>query len=466
MSSVAQQQELEPSGEVNLEATGTDGAPSALRQAATERLAEHRRRRAAARTHEQAAEAEAARRRSEPRAGARRVREAVAARYQNSVSYREFLAVEAERALAQAQAEVEVATRNARAVAEAQLQLLEEIQQSSMPQTPGPRDAALAEYTAGLRDDLAHAMADIAVAATQAMHLQPRIEFASDAAAAEPKYTVRLYEELNAGRRESTSTQAPRAQHDEHEATALDEEIAFRMAPEFDQRMPEPVGISGNVIEFPRQLVAAKKVRPRLAEGPLREDAPREPQLRIFEVEAEQMSQTPAEPASAPEWQGILLESAMAQDAAAPVEVQAPFTMQPQVAALELRLMAALVDGCCVAAGVVLFAALAAQLAGPHLRMLPLPMLGAALAMTLGVLYLLYQALFFTLSEATPGMRYARIGLCTFGDRNPTRKAMRGRMLATILAAAPLGLGLLWAWMDEDRLGWHDRISRMYQRGY
>jgi len=63
-------------------------------------------------------------------------------------------------------------------------------------------------------------------------------------------------------------------------------------------------------------------------------------------------------------------------------------------------------------------------------------------------------------------MRYARIGLCTFGDDNPTRKAMRLRTFAILLAACPLGLGFLWACLDEDKLGWHDRISRMYSRSY
>ena len=54
------------------------------------------------------------------------MREAVAARYESSVSYHEFLAQEAERALLQAQAEAEVAARSAQAVAAAQMKLLEE----------------------------------------------------------------------------------------------------------------------------------------------------------------------------------------------------------------------------------------------------------------------------------------------------------------------------------------------------
>jgi len=82
------------------------------------------------------------------------------------------------------------------------------------------------------------------------------------------------------------------------------------------------------------------------------------------------------------------------------------------------------------------------------------------------VLTLLYQGLFFTLSDATPGMRYARIALCTFSDENPSRSAMRRRILAMLLAAIPMGIGFLWACLDDDGLGWHDRMSRMYPRGY
>ena len=82
------------------------------------------------------------------------------------------------------------------------------------------------------------------------------------------------------------------------------------------------------------------------------------------------------------------------------------------------------------------------------------------------LLFALYQWMFFTYAESTPGMRAARIALCTFDDTNPTRRAMRLRLGAVVLAACPLGLGFLWAIVDEDSLGWHDRIARMYQRSY
>jgi hypothetical protein len=43
---------------------------------------------------------------------------------------------------------------------------------------------------------------------------------------------------------------------------------------------------------------------------------------------------------------------------------------------------------------------------------------------------------------------------------------MRRRLATTLLAAAPLGLGILWLAIDGERLGWHDRMSRMYPREY
>jgi uncharacterized RDD family membrane protein YckC len=130
--------------------------------------------------------------------------------------------------------------------------------------------------------------------------------------------------------------------------------------------------------------------------------------------------------------------------------------------------MAAAVDGCIITAALLAFIAAFALTVGkpPAGSHLTFQIAAIGILGTLAVLTLLYQLLFFTLSEATPGMRYARIALCTFNDDNPTRAQMRRRIFAIVLAACPLGIGFLWAWLDEDGLGWHDRISRMYQRSY
>jgi uncharacterized RDD family membrane protein YckC len=284
-----------------------------------------------------------------------------------------------------------------------------------------------------------------------------------------PQLQVRLPEELTT----NPIFESQRAFRDdavrvnEEELAELEEEIEFRLSPDFVGHNLEMQSIPANIIEFPRQLVASRKVRPRLAEGPLREESEPEAQLRIFEVEAEQISMAAAVAETmetAPEWQSLQLGEARMEASGAMMPIE--FAIEPQTAALHLRMMSALVDSCLMMAALVGFAYVATRVAGPQLRAMPLPLMGAGIAATLTVMFLLYQLLFFTLAESTPGMRYARIALCTFGDSNPTRKAMRRRVWAMLMAASPLGLGVIWMALDGEGLGWHDRMTRMYPRAY
>jgi len=436
--------------EMSYRATGTEDAiavpneaapaVNALQQIAVERLAAHRNRKVqaqrAAKREMQAAAAE----QQSSRMGSARVREAVAARYESSVSYREFLASETERALEQVQAAAEIAARGAQAAADAQLRMMQEMEQWNRAEKEHAVEAAVQE-------------------AMQA----PEMGFA-------PELHVRLREELPVT---NSFLENPHVYRDDavpasdEELADLEQEIEFRLSPDFVGHNLETQAIPANIIEFPRQLVASRKARPRLAEGPLRDENEPEAQLRIFEVEAEQISMEAAVTDSmevAPEWQSLQLGAAQMDTGAATTPIE--FAIEPQTAALHLRMMSALVDGCCMMAAFVGFACVAMRIAGPQLRALPLPLMGVCAAATLMVIFVLYQMLFFTLAESTPGMRYARIGLCTFGDSNPTRKAMRRRVWAKLLAASPLGLGVIWMALDGEGLGWHDRMTRMYPRAY
>ena len=123
--------------------------------------------------------------------------------------------------------------------------------------------------------------------------------------------------------------------------------------------------------------------------------------------------------------------------------------------------MAVLVDGALVSAAVVALSMLVLTSAGS----LPAPKVvafGAAAALLF--IGLLYQTLFLTLAEATPGMRYAGISLCTFDGQIPTPVELRSRLGALLLSVAPICLGVAWALFDEDHLCWHDRLSRTYLR--
>lgn len=219
-----------------------------------------------------------------------------------------------------------------------------------------------------------------------------------------------------------------------------------------------------NLIEFPRELVAARKARPRLEEGPLREtnDEVGHNQLRIFEVESTDISKAVKLEGAVPEWSSIRLD-AKPPFPPASEEPSSDLELPLKAAPIEDRLMAGIVDGALVLLAFVVFVLVFVSCtAHPPTGKPALLAAGAVL----GGLFVLYQYLFFRFTDGTPGMRYAKIALCTFDDENPTRKAMRRRIPFLLLSAVPLGLGFGWAWFDADRLGWHDRITRMYQRSY
>jgi hypothetical protein len=250
------------------------------------------------------------------------------------------------------------------------------------------------------------------------------------------------------------------------------------LANPFEDALVEPSRpLAATLLTTPRELVAPRKARPRLAEGPLHESifssviaAEQQPMAHspadspaLEAPEAESASPRPEAPAQEPPtWHSIHL------DTEAPIrepQSSSPLSSDPvlHVAPLEDRGMAALVD-CALTLCAFLLFLLVFALSTTHLPHGRVAVIGAcAILFAMG---LLYQLLFFSLTDATPGMRYAKIALCTFDDGHPTRSALRGRIAALLLSALPLGLGFLWAVFDEDSLGWHDRITRMYQRSY
>lgn len=248
--------------------------------------------------------------------------------------------------------------------------------------------------------------------------------------------------------------------------------------------------IYANLIQFPREMIATRRVRPRLAEGPLAE-AGSAPQLSIFEVDPAAISVQPApatmDPLASPEWMRTEWSDMTLQPLppSMSLELQLPsldsraHPRQQLVAELLLekpapqrapeidsapfsrRLLATFVD-CTLIAGVLVAAATLAALNVSILPGLRAMEFGAALALlAIGVAY---HACFMTLARATPGMRYAGIELNTFSGYTTSRRQRCGRLLALLLSVLPLGLGLVWAVFDDGQLTWHDRLSHTYLR--
>jgi uncharacterized RDD family membrane protein YckC len=243
------------------------------------------------------------------------------------------------------------------------------------------------------------------------------------------------------------------------------EQGATDAAEEFREAEADPV--HANLIQFPRELVATRKIRPRLIEGPLA--AMRNAQLSIFEVDPQAIS-TEAEPAEVeaapawnrPEWSEIKLDAQPAEESSAAAEAQAAFAAAPaiELAPLGRRLLAWFVDATLITAALVGAAAVSAHNAAV---LLPGPReLGTSAIFGFFAAAVLYELMFLTLSRATPGMRYAQIALATFGNQQPSREQRQRRLAVMALSVLPVGLGLLWSLFDEERLCWHDRLSQTY----
>jgi len=133
----------------------------------------------------------------------------------------------------------------------------------------------------------------------------------------------------------------------------------------------------------------------------------------------------------------------------------------PRPAPLMQRLVSGLVDAGIVFAAtgafVLTFVISAEEM--PQSRMTMVCMLAAA-----GIFWLVFQYIFLIFSHRTPGMNMAELELCTFAGRATSTLEQRNRALASTLSAVAMGLGFAWALVDEDRLGWHDRISGTHLR--
>ena len=225
--------------------------------------------------------------------------------------------------------------------------------------------------------------------------------------------------------------------------------------------------LHANLIEFPRELVATRKIRPRLAEGPLAAASDAVGQLSIFEVDpgsistepvASQIVTVPASEWTDPDWAGIKL----GEDSSLDIELgddPAPAAVVLEPASISLRLMATVVDYSLMT-GAFIAAAMVAMNKAASLP--PLKEIEAAAIVALLAIVVVYQLLFFMLGSATPGMRWAHISLNTLNDERPTRWQRCGRLLALLLSLLPVGLGVAWAIFDESHLSWHDRLSRTY----
>jgi uncharacterized RDD family membrane protein YckC len=78
------------------------------------------------------------------------------------------------------------------------------------------------------------------------------------------------------------------------------------------------------------------------------------------------------------------------------------------------------------------------------------------------VFWTAYQYLLLVYTGTTPGLKLAKLQLSRFDGAAVPRKTRRWRVVASVLSGLSLALGYAWCFLDEDRLCWHDRITRTY----
>lgn len=83
-------------------------------------------------------------------------------------------------------------------------------------------------------------------------------------------------------------------------------------------------------------------------------------------------------------------------------------------------------------------------------------------ASTLALFYAQYFALFTVFGGTTPGMMLRGMQVVSLTGDRPSPRQLLLRSLGYVLSAGTFFLGFFWACWDEDRLTWHDRISRTY----
>jgi uncharacterized RDD family membrane protein YckC len=87
-----------------------------------------------------------------------------------------------------------------------------------------------------------------------------------------------------------------------------------------------------------------------------------------------------------------------------------------------------------------------------------LPIYGAAAV----VIMLFYRVLFCIANRDTPGIYWTGLQVLDFDGRTPSRRQRWHRLLGGFVGAIAAGIGLIWAVFDEERLTWHDYMSKTF----
>lgn len=129
------------------------------------------------------------------------------------------------------------------------------------------------------------------------------------------------------------------------------------------------------------------------------------------------------------------------------------------VASAGLRVQAASIDGGLILAGCAV-AALLYKLSGGSFaldrHLFPFLVLG------LITVPLFYKLLWAWGNRDTFGMQAAHLRLVDFDGNPPSQRSRYLRLFGSLISLLAAGIGLIWSFVDEDRLTWQDHISETF----
>ena len=131
------------------------------------------------------------------------------------------------------------------------------------------------------------------------------------------------------------------------------------------------------------------------------------------------------------------------------------------VAPVPQRMFAEVMDSLVVLLATAIFAVIVAKLGAASI-LVDKRTLAGLVVLVPAMFWSIYKYIFLVHAGITPGMKAAQLRLVDFDGSAPPVSPRRYRALAMLISAFPLGLGLLWSFVDTETLCWHDRISKTY----
>lgn len=155
----------------------------------------------------------------------------------------------------------------------------------------------------------------------------------------------------------------------------------------------------------------------------------------------------------------VIRAEAVSPAAAAPERYHRDVAAAAPIAPLAIRAVAGVLDFSIIVVAVGVFLAVFYLMGGVALT----DMEGLrSIAIAFLVIVCFYWVFYVGYLGGTSGMNWLGLRVLNFDGEPPSKGQRRARAVGTILSTLSLGLGFAWSIADEEKLTWHDRMSKTF----